>query len=378
MSSLAISNTGLLRKRDLFLHDGAHLRRVSLSVPVQAVLALILFALVGWSGFATAERRVFVKDVASGALTFASAPESGTPSANASTLSLSGDASRVAWSENNPGFGYGSDGHPHTFVRTLATATTTLASVGGPSGAGASEAAGSLDRTGMHLAFLRRFDDGGGAVLVRDLATGTTVDLLPGRRRPPFDASISPDGHCVAIASNSPDVLPAGNPSPDFDHVYLIGAGADCPPVPPSGGPGGGDTTAPAITRLRMLRKRFAVAKKRTAKSARRAKRGSAFLFTLSEDARTSIAIARALPGRRSGKRCVKPRKGLKRRCTRYTVVSTLIRTKTKQGVNRIAFSGRIGARKLKPGRYRATVGAVDAAGNRAKARRVTFRVVRR
>ena len=113
-----------------------------------------------------------------------------------------------------------------------------------------------------------------------------------------------------------------------------------------------------------MLRKRFAVAKKRTAKSARRAKRGSAFLFTLSENARTSIAIARALPGRRSGKRCVKPRKGLKRRCTRYMVVSTLTRTKTKQGANRIAFSGRIGrasssraatARRWAPSTPRAT-----------------------
>jgi hypothetical protein len=184
----------------------------------------------------------------------------------------------------------------------------------------------------------------------------------------------------VAVNSNSDDVLPTGNPSPDFDHVYLLGVGADCPPIPPGAGPGGGvsDTTPPAISRLRMLRKRFAVAKKHTALSARRAKRGSAFLFTLSENARTSIAIARARPGRRSGKRCVKPRKGLKRRCTRYTVVATLTRTRTKLGANRVAFSGRIGKRKLKPGRYRATVGAVDAAGNRAKAKRVAFRVVRR
>ena len=174
-------------------------------------------------------------------------------------------------------------------------------------------------------------------------------------------------------------MLPTGNPSPDFDHVVPARRGSGLPAGPTQRRPrGGADVTAPAISRLRMLRKRFAVAKKRTAKSARRAKRGSAFLFTLSEDARTSIAIARALPGRRSGKRCVKPRKRLKRRCTRYRVVSTLTRTKTKQGANRIAFSGRIGARRLKPGRYRATVGAVDAAGNRAKARRVSFRVVRR
>jgi Tol biopolymer transport system component len=328
-------------------------------------------------GFATAENRVFVKDVSSGALTFASPPESGTPSVSAQALTFSGDSSHVGWVEDAPGFGYGSDGRPHIFVRDLATGTTTLASAGGSD---ASESEGELDRSGAHLAFVRRSGDGSAPqVLMRDLLAGTTADLLPGRKRAGYGLSVSPDGHCVAVNSNSPDVLATGNPSPDFDHVYLLGVGADCPPVPPAAtSGGGGDTTAPAISRLRMLRKRFAVAKKRTAKSARRAKRGSAFLFTLSEDARTSIAIARALPGRRSGKRCVKPRKGLKRRCTRYKVVSTLTRTRTKRGANRIAFSGRIGARKLKPGRYRATVGAVDAAGNRAKAKRVTFRVVRR
>lgn len=331
-------------------------------------------------GFAESQRRVFVKDVASGALTFASAPEGGgTPLLNASAVSLAGDASRVAWAENSADFGYGSDGRPHTFVRDLASQTTTLASVGGPTGPGAMEVLGGLDGNGTHLVFIREFADGGPArVLLRDLTAGTTADLLSAGAISAFDVSLSPDGHCVAFGSNSPGLLPSGSPSPDFDHVYLVGAGADCPPVPPSGNPGGGDTTAPAISHLRMLRKRFAVARKPTAKSARRARRGSAFLFTLSEDARTSIAIARALPGRRAGKRCVKPRRGLKRRCTRYAVVSTLTRTKTRRGPNRVAFSGRIGTRKLRPGRYRATVGAVDAAGNRAKAKRVTFRVVRR
>ena len=45
---------GLLRKRDLFLHDGKHLRRITLSAPVQAAMALLLLFLVGWSGYATA------------------------------------------------------------------------------------------------------------------------------------------------------------------------------------------------------------------------------------------------------------------------------------------------------------------------------------
>ena len=45
---------GLFRKRDLFLHDGSHLRRVTLSAPIQAAMALLLLILVGWSGYATA------------------------------------------------------------------------------------------------------------------------------------------------------------------------------------------------------------------------------------------------------------------------------------------------------------------------------------
>jgi hypothetical protein len=44
-------------------------------------------------------------------------------------------------------------------------------------------------------------------------------------------------------------------------------------------------------------------------------------------------------------------------------------------GVSRVAFSGRIG--KLRPGRYRATLIATDAAGNRSRPKRVAFRVAR-
>jgi hypothetical protein len=87
-----------------------------------------------------------------------------------------------------------------------------------------------------------------------------------------------------------------------------------------SAGGAGADTTPPAISKLRMTHRRFKVRRN-----------ASAFLFSLSEDSRASVAIAR----------CVK-------------------------------------LRKLTHGRYRATVGAVDAAGNRAAPRRVRFSIVRR
>jgi murein DD-endopeptidase MepM/ murein hydrolase activator NlpD len=43
----------IIRDRDIFLHDGQHLRRVRLSVAMQAVIAAAIIALVAWSSFAT-------------------------------------------------------------------------------------------------------------------------------------------------------------------------------------------------------------------------------------------------------------------------------------------------------------------------------------
>jgi hypothetical protein len=156
----------------------------------------------------------------------------------------------------------------------------------------------------------------------------------------------------------------------------------------PPPGSGGGAPTGPAstpvdeppvVSGLRVTNAAFALAAGRTALNARKhAKRGTAFVFRLSEDARTAITIARVLPGRRSGKRCVKPRKGLKRRCTRLATVGVLRRAKTKAGANRVAFTGRLGRRALSVGRYRATVVATDPGGHTSAPRTVAFRVVRR
>ena len=42
------------RDRDLFVHDGARLRRFRLSAPVQALFFLLILGLVAWAGYATA------------------------------------------------------------------------------------------------------------------------------------------------------------------------------------------------------------------------------------------------------------------------------------------------------------------------------------
>jgi murein DD-endopeptidase MepM/ murein hydrolase activator NlpD len=54
MTNLVSPNGGFIRDRDIFLHDGQHLRRVRLTVAMQAVVAALLVAMIAWSSFATA------------------------------------------------------------------------------------------------------------------------------------------------------------------------------------------------------------------------------------------------------------------------------------------------------------------------------------
>ena len=65
------------------------------------------------------------------------------------------------------------------------------------------------------------------------------------------------------------------------------------------------------------------------------------------------------------------------RRCTRYVRAGRTLTRTSKAGRNRVKFTGRIGRRALKPGRYRLTIVATDAAGNRSRARRLNFRIVK-
>jgi murein DD-endopeptidase MepM/ murein hydrolase activator NlpD len=50
----ALPTTGLLRSRDLFVHDGTRLRRIRLSAPVQFVLFAVAAMMLAWSAFAAA------------------------------------------------------------------------------------------------------------------------------------------------------------------------------------------------------------------------------------------------------------------------------------------------------------------------------------
>ena len=83
------------------------------------------------------------------------------------------------------------------------------------------------------------------------------------------------------------------------------------------------------------------------------------------------------LPGRKVGRKCVKPsRKTRNGRSARVRTRGTLTR-RNLPAARAVPFTGRIGKKKLPGGKYRATVVATDAAGNKSRAT-VEFKVVRR
>jgi hypothetical protein len=189
-------------------------------------------------------------------------------------------------------------------------------------------------------------------------------------------AGLDPLGASATVAGLTPGTtfhyrLVASNPegSATGPDMTFTTTGVPQPP---------GDTVAPAFSAVSLTNRTFAVGPKATAVSAR-AKRGTTFRYTLTERATVKIAIQRAAAGRRKGKKCVKPTRKLRRakRCTRYVRSGTLTRA-AKAGANKVPFSGRIGKRKLKPGRYRALLRATDAAGNRSLTKKLRFRIVRR
>jgi uncharacterized delta-60 repeat protein len=139
------------------------------------------------------------------------------------------------------------------------------------------------------------------------------------------------------------------------------------------------DTTPPGLT-ASLSHKRFRVGRGRSAFGARKRRRapvGTTIRYRLSEAARVTIRVDRALRGVRRGKRCLKPTKRRRgKRCTRFVRVGRLVR-ESPQGKSRVPFNGRIKRKALRRGKYRFVLQARDAAGNRSGTRRLNFKVVR-
>lgn len=123
------------------------------------------------------------------------------------------------------------------------------------------------------------------------------------------------------------------------------------------GGTGPSDTAAPVVGAFRASPSVFAIARARTPLAAR-VPRGTRFRYTLSEQGGVTVKIQRVLRG--GG----------------YRTLGRLTR-KAASGANSIRFTGRLGKRALRPGRYRVVLTGVDLAGHRSAPRRTRFRIVR-
>ena len=182
-------------------------------------------------------------------------------------------------------------------------------------------------------------------------------------------------GGCPTWKVRADCVMDSDNP----DELFKI-SGTESNAPPPSGGGSVPDTVSPAFTgKAAASPSTFAIDPKGPAEQpVSSVKKGTTFTYSLSEAAKVTFTIQRRATGRKVGRKCRRPthRNRKKKRCTRYTRFGAF-RAQGSAGANRKSFSGKIGRRKLRPGRYRALLVAVDAAGNRSKAKSVRFRVVK-
>ena len=144
-------------------------------------------------------------------------------------------------------------------------------------------------------------------------------------------------GESLAIATIENDDAAASPPPPP-------------PPVAPPPPPPV-DTRAPTVSRARVTPARVGLRKR------------GRLTFSLSEAAKVAGAV----------QRCARFRG---RRCSAFKSAGRLS-INGKSGANSLSFRRRLGGRKLAVGTYRITLTPTDAAGNKGRAVRVTFRVVR-
>lgn len=243
------------------------------------------------------------------------------------------------------------------FLRNLNTSHTQLESQIGTSFP-ATALEPSLDAAGDRLAFVAYgspLDSGSSyQVLVHDLRSNafTLASRANGAGGAQSNGdsesgALDPTGDCIAFQSLSTN-LADGFGSPDFTAVHLRVLRGQCPLVP--------RLSALMIKPGKVhLRGRH---------------RGATISFALNVASAVTLRFDQLRSGRRKGHRCAIARKH-GRRCT---VVQRRGRTTVNavQGTNRVRFSGKVGRRRLGPGRYRLT-----ATPQGGKSRSLTFTILR-
>jgi len=303
---------------------------------------------------------------------------------------ISGNGNRVAFSASDqaavPATAPWPVGTNQVVVRDLADGSNRLGSISSSGQAGDSYSSSpSLSRDGNVLAFstdatnLRDDVDNTGrtSVVIRDLGTGKVsgpplfgIDPFKGSSTEPV---VSDSGNCIAYRGFGHNKV-SGNLG-DLNATYVYVRSGTClnPRV-----------IVPKLSGVRLKPKKFRVAPKATAKAAAKKKRkksprGTKIRFKLNTKATVTVWIERKLKGRKSGKKCVKATRKNRRKkaCTRLVRQGKLVRKDLAAGRRKIAFTGRIGRKALKPGRYRVVLQAVSGADKSNRPVR-PFKVVKR
>jgi PKD domain len=168
-------------------------------------------------------------------------------------------------------------------------------------------------------------------------------DGASGSGRDPSHVYAQPGDYQVTLTVTDPMGLQAS-----ASHVISVAPGSGAGGTAP-----GGDAVAPVISRLRVSPNRLRIGKA----LARLSSSGGQIRFALTEPARVTLRFASARTGKRKG----------------------TLKLNGRAGLNTVRFAGRLSRRKtLKPGAYRLTVLATDAAGNRAAPKRTRFTLLAR
>lgn len=230
---------------------------------------VVAFASDAWnlvSDDTNAAEDIFVKNLTTGALVCVSRNAAGGPAqGNSSSVSMSGDGTRVVFASEAPDLVAGdTNALADVFLRDLAAGTTTRLSLGANQADGSS-AAPRISQDGSVVAFastatnLVAGDDNGlGDVFVRILSTGTFERISVSAAGAAADgvsegAAVSSDGRYVAFASQARNLIPGEDPnagSPCWN-VYRRDRQAGTTirvSVNVSGQPGGGASFAPVLS----------------------------------------------------------------------------------------------------------------------------------
>jgi virginiamycin B lyase len=150
------------------------------------------------------------------------------------------------------------------------------------------------------------------------------------------------------------------------------GGGGTPPPPPPPVTQAG----KPSVQSLSVSPNKFRAAKAGASISA---KVGAKVSYRLSMAASTKFTVEKESTGRKKGKKCLKQtrRNRKARKCKLYKAVRGSFSHSGTAGANTFKFSGRVGGKSLKPGRYR-LVAVATAGSSKSTVKQTNFKIVRR